>query len=239
MFSNAFFFSADVSSSSHVFGSVEEGVARGLGCRVCWHDKLDTVPEGFTMMVANEFLDALPIHRFAKVGGEWKEILVDVNDKTPAYTDPAEVNTDVTPEQDQSKQNEITNANVTNKPNDTKSSQDGVTNVNGTNKPIEQDSKSNQDGVTNTNKPLEHDSKSNHDTNSNDVVTDVVKEDITSVTDNLALRFVLSRNQTPASIAFTQVSVVLDSVVFYFLFTFSVLDHLNIIFGQQNLPNDF
>jgi len=43
------------------------------GYNVTWHDNFDTVPEGFTFIVANEFFDALPIHQFEKVKGVWKE----------------------------------------------------------------------------------------------------------------------------------------------------------------------
>ncbi len=38
-----------------------------------WHDSLRTVPQGMTFVVANEFLDALPIHQLQKVKGEWHE----------------------------------------------------------------------------------------------------------------------------------------------------------------------
>ena len=38
-----------------------------------WHDDLSTVPEGPTLLVANEFFDALPIHQFEKLDGRWCE----------------------------------------------------------------------------------------------------------------------------------------------------------------------
>lgn len=38
-----------------------------------WHDDLSTVPEGPTLLVANEFFDALPIHQFEKLDGKWCE----------------------------------------------------------------------------------------------------------------------------------------------------------------------
>ena len=41
-----------------------------------WHDTLASVPEGPSLIVANEFFDALPIHQFEKRDGTWHERLV-------------------------------------------------------------------------------------------------------------------------------------------------------------------
>lgn len=38
-----------------------------------WHDGLDQVPAGPTLVVANEFFDALPIRQFQRVGETWRE----------------------------------------------------------------------------------------------------------------------------------------------------------------------
>jgi NADH dehydrogenase [ubiquinone] 1 alpha subcomplex assembly factor 7 len=38
-----------------------------------WHERLDTVPAGPLLLVANEFLDALPIRQFERRGGAWHE----------------------------------------------------------------------------------------------------------------------------------------------------------------------
>ena len=38
-----------------------------------WHDALATVPDGPAIVVANEFLDALPIRQFERRGGGWFE----------------------------------------------------------------------------------------------------------------------------------------------------------------------
>jgi NADH dehydrogenase [ubiquinone] 1 alpha subcomplex assembly factor 7 len=38
-----------------------------------WHDALDTVPSGPLLVIANEFLDALPIRQFERRGGGWYE----------------------------------------------------------------------------------------------------------------------------------------------------------------------
>jgi NADH dehydrogenase [ubiquinone] 1 alpha subcomplex assembly factor 7 len=38
-----------------------------------WHDSLSEVPPGPMLAIANEFLDALPIHQLLRVGGAWYE----------------------------------------------------------------------------------------------------------------------------------------------------------------------
>lgn len=43
------------------------------GLKVVWHDDLEMVPPGPLLMIANEFLDALPIHQLIKQGGDWYE----------------------------------------------------------------------------------------------------------------------------------------------------------------------
>lgn len=48
--------------------------AKALGAAApTWHDALDTVPPGPLLVIANEFLDALPIRQFERRGGEWYE----------------------------------------------------------------------------------------------------------------------------------------------------------------------
>ncbi|VDL60584.1 unnamed protein product [Hymenolepis diminuta] len=45
--------------------------------QVTWHSSLDEIPTGITtFFIANEFFDALPIHRFQKVDGKWREVFV-------------------------------------------------------------------------------------------------------------------------------------------------------------------
>ncbi len=41
-----------------------------------WHDRLDTVPAGFTLAVANEFFDALPVRQFVRTDTAWQERVV-------------------------------------------------------------------------------------------------------------------------------------------------------------------
>lgn len=46
------------------------------GVSVCWHDTLSDVPPGPMILVANEFLDALPIRQFARTETGWQERFV-------------------------------------------------------------------------------------------------------------------------------------------------------------------
>lgn len=46
------------------------------GVTVCWHDALSDIPSGPTILVANEFLDALPIRQFVRTGAGWQERFV-------------------------------------------------------------------------------------------------------------------------------------------------------------------
>ena len=46
------------------------------GITPIWHDSIDTIPDGLVLLVANEFLDALPIHQFERTAYGWRERLV-------------------------------------------------------------------------------------------------------------------------------------------------------------------
>jgi len=41
-----------------------------------WHERLDTVPRGPTLLIANEFFDALPVRQFQKTAQGWTERMV-------------------------------------------------------------------------------------------------------------------------------------------------------------------
>lgn len=51
------------------------------GVEIFWYKHLEDVPQLFSIVVAHEFFDALPIHKLQLDNGIWKEILIDV-DKT-------------------------------------------------------------------------------------------------------------------------------------------------------------
>ena len=49
------------------------------GVKVFWYSQIEDVPKGFSIILAHEFFDALPIHKLQKDGDVWKEILVDID----------------------------------------------------------------------------------------------------------------------------------------------------------------
>ncbi len=55
----------------------------GLGIPLTWHRALDQVPEGPTIILANEFFDSLPVHQAVMCADGWHErvIKIDENEK--------------------------------------------------------------------------------------------------------------------------------------------------------------
>jgi SAM-dependent MidA family methyltransferase len=49
-----------------------------LGVPTLWHSTLDDVPPGPTLIVANEFIDALPVHQAVKQADGWHERVVTI-----------------------------------------------------------------------------------------------------------------------------------------------------------------
>jgi NADH dehydrogenase [ubiquinone] 1 alpha subcomplex assembly factor 7 len=56
-----------------------------------WHDTIEQVPEAPFLLLANEFLDALPIRQFVRRGSEWLERYVEPKGVTDRPAGPAEV----------------------------------------------------------------------------------------------------------------------------------------------------
>ncbi len=52
----------------------------GVGLTATWHERFMDVPEGPTIIIANEFFDALPQHQFMKKGESWAEHTIGVED---------------------------------------------------------------------------------------------------------------------------------------------------------------
>ncbi|QCK84313.1 class I SAM-dependent methyltransferase [Phreatobacter aquaticus] len=52
---------------------------------VTWHRGLDTVPGGATILVANEFLDALPVRQFVMIGTGWRERVIGIHEDRLAF----------------------------------------------------------------------------------------------------------------------------------------------------------
>ncbi|XP_066261487.1 protein arginine methyltransferase NDUFAF7, mitochondrial-like [Euwallacea similis] len=54
-----------------------EGITH-QGIPVFWYNQYQDVPDGFTLLLAHEFFDAMPIHKFHKTYAGYKEVLVDL-----------------------------------------------------------------------------------------------------------------------------------------------------------------
>jgi NADH dehydrogenase [ubiquinone] 1 alpha subcomplex assembly factor 7 len=57
---------------------VQERRLESLNAAMLWHSTLDEVPAGPSIVVANEFVDALPVHQAVKLPDGWHERLVGV-----------------------------------------------------------------------------------------------------------------------------------------------------------------
>ncbi|CAO1413002.1 unnamed protein product [Diamesa tonsa] len=49
------------------------------GVKVFWYQRVQDIPEDFSIIIANEFFDAMPVHKLKKDNNVWKEVLVDVD----------------------------------------------------------------------------------------------------------------------------------------------------------------
>ncbi|MEM8752342.1 MAG: SAM-dependent methyltransferase, partial [Pseudomonadota bacterium] len=59
--------------------------AKRLGRRPRWVDRLSDAPAGPTILIANEFFDALPIRQFVMAGGMWRERVVGLDGDRLVY----------------------------------------------------------------------------------------------------------------------------------------------------------
>lgn len=55
------------------------------GIPIYWYNRIEDVPLEFSLMVAHEFFDALPIHKLQRVDGNWREILVDIAEEETKF----------------------------------------------------------------------------------------------------------------------------------------------------------
>ncbi|XP_062857080.1 protein arginine methyltransferase NDUFAF7, mitochondrial [Trichomycterus rosablanca] len=68
--------------------SDEESVYRTgtthTGIPVSWYRRVEDVPRGFSIFLAHEFFDALPIHKFQRTEKGWREVMVDIDPEEPS-----------------------------------------------------------------------------------------------------------------------------------------------------------
>lgn len=57
----------------------QKDMLAALSVPIAWHEALADVPQGPLIVLANEFLDALPLHQYEKRAGRWHERVVGVD----------------------------------------------------------------------------------------------------------------------------------------------------------------
>ncbi|KRZ79736.1 NADH dehydrogenase [ubiquinone] complex I, assembly factor 7, partial [Trichinella papuae] len=50
------------------------------GIPVHWHKDVEDLPKAFSLVIAQEFFDAMPIHKFQHTARGWREVLVDIDE---------------------------------------------------------------------------------------------------------------------------------------------------------------
>jgi len=66
----------DLVETSPALRERQRTALRDYASRVSWHDRLEEVPPGPAVVIANEFFDALPVRQFVARGGAWRERVV-------------------------------------------------------------------------------------------------------------------------------------------------------------------
>lgn len=71
----------DLVELSAPFRQRQASALEGLSARAPhWHDDVSRIPDGAAILIANEFLDALPIRQYIRQGGAWHERVVLADD---------------------------------------------------------------------------------------------------------------------------------------------------------------
>lgn len=50
------------------------------GVEIFWYRELSHVPKSFSIYLAHEFFDALPVHKFQQIDNHWREILIGLDE---------------------------------------------------------------------------------------------------------------------------------------------------------------
>ena len=65
--------------TSPTLASMQHELLIDCGVAVSWAQSLKEIPDGPTIVIGNEFLDALPVRQFVRVSGQWRERTVRLN----------------------------------------------------------------------------------------------------------------------------------------------------------------
>jgi SAM-dependent MidA family methyltransferase len=62
--------------------AAQEAALGGAPCPVCWHERIEDVPPGAAIIIANEFFDCLPVRQFvfSEAAQAWRERMVAFRD---------------------------------------------------------------------------------------------------------------------------------------------------------------
>ncbi|XP_076874188.1 protein arginine methyltransferase NDUFAF7, mitochondrial isoform X2 [Brachyhypopomus gauderio] len=78
---------AECLAAKHTCGGDEELVYRTghthTGLPIYWYRSVEDVPRGFSIFLAHEFFDALPIHKFQRTEKGWREVMIDIHPEEP------------------------------------------------------------------------------------------------------------------------------------------------------------
>ncbi|HEX5957515.1 MAG TPA: SAM-dependent methyltransferase [Hyphomicrobiaceae bacterium] len=62
--------------TSPLLRQAQQAVLAGAGAPVAWHEAVEGVPAGVAIVIANEFIDALPIRQLVYLDGAWHERVI-------------------------------------------------------------------------------------------------------------------------------------------------------------------
>jgi NADH dehydrogenase [ubiquinone] 1 alpha subcomplex assembly factor 7 len=65
--------------TSPTLAAMQHDLLLDAGVAIAWAQNLQEVPAGPAIVIGNEFLDALPVRQFVRVGGQWRERTVSLN----------------------------------------------------------------------------------------------------------------------------------------------------------------
>jgi NADH dehydrogenase [ubiquinone] 1 alpha subcomplex assembly factor 7 len=77
--------SVQLVETSPVLAARQQETLASAGVRLAWHRDLSSVPQGPAIVVANEFLDALPVRQFVMTPEGWRERVVGLVDGSLAF----------------------------------------------------------------------------------------------------------------------------------------------------------
>lgn len=75
--------------TSESLKATQKETLRDIQSAITWHDSIETVPAGYSIIIANEFFDALPIEQYIYHNGQWHERMIDQHGFTPGAPYPS------------------------------------------------------------------------------------------------------------------------------------------------------